>query len=179
MPAMTTMVERIGEQFEFHREGFNKETVSEASAALDFLYATFGARPVPRRQVHDGGATITVKATTWQKQHAELWHLLVPSKGPAKTVQGEVIRISGRISDEWERNGGANWDRDYGEMAGALVTHMSTGVALAPAEVEEVVSIVGSLRSGGAANDRLAALAVQWVLQNPEPAPLPKPSYCR
>jgi hypothetical protein len=179
-PAMKEMVEQIGKTFEFHREAYNPESVAEANAALDFLYATFDVPPVPRRQEQDRGTPIAVKATTWQKQHAELWELLVPSKGPAKTVQGEVIRIAGRISDEWERNGGVNWDRDYSEMALALLSHVGTGVALAAAEVEEIASIVKSLsRSGGAGNDRLAALAVGWVLQNPKPVPLPKPSYRR
>jgi hypothetical protein len=179
-PEMKQTVERLGKTFEFHRESFNPEKVDETTAALDFLYATFEVPPVPRRQVHDGAAPIAVKATTWQRQHAELWEQLVPSRGPAKTVQGEVIRITGRISDEWERNGGLNWDRDYDAMARALREHVGTGVALAPAEVEEIASIVGSLRkTGGAGNDRLQALAVGWVLKNPRPVALPKPSYRR
>jgi hypothetical protein len=179
-PAMKTMVEQIGQTFEFHREAYNPDHVGEASAALDFLYATFDVPPVPRRKVHDGVALITVKATTWQKQHSELWNLLVPSKGPAKTVQGEVIRIAGRISDEWERNGGANWDGDYSEMARALLNHVGSGVALEPHEVDEIAGIVRSLsESGGAGNARLAALAVAWVLRNPRPVPLPTPSYRR
>jgi hypothetical protein len=128
----------------------------------------------------DTSAPITVRATTWQKQHAELWELLVASKGAARTVQGEVIRITGRISDEWERNSGGNWDRDYSEMARALLTHVGTGVALAPAEIEEIASIVSSLvKSAGAGNDRLAELSVAWVLKNPNPISLPAPSYRR
>jgi hypothetical protein len=179
-PAIKAMVERIGKTFEFHRENFNPEHVDEASAALDFLCATFDVPPAPRRRVHDGDGVITVKTKTWQEQHAELWELLVPGRGPAKTVQGEVVRIAGRISDEWERNGGANWDRDYEEMARALQRHVGTGVALEPAEIEEIASIVGSLReSGGAGNARLAALAVAWVLKNPRPIALFKPSYRR
>jgi hypothetical protein len=179
-PQMKETVARLGKTFEFHRENFDPESVDEASAALDVLYATFDVPPVPRRHVHDGVARIAVKATTWQRQHAELWEQLVPSKGPAKTVQGEVIRITGRISDEWERNGGANWDREYDAMARALRNHVDTGVALAPAEAEEIASIVGSLRkTGGARNDRLCALAVGWVLQNPKPVALSKPAYRR
>src|SRR5262249_46492243 len=126
-PRMKEYVQHIGETFEFHRSGYNPESVDEASAGLDFLYATFEVAPIPRRQIHDGNARIEVKATTWQKQHAELWKLLVPSSGAAKTVQGEVIRITGRISDEWYRNGGANWDQDYDAMARALIAHVESG----------------------------------------------------
>jgi hypothetical protein len=179
-PAMKGFVKQLGERFEFHREAFDPESVVAASAGLDFLYATFDVAPVPRRLTHDGSAPIGVKATTWQKQHGELWNLLVPSSGPAKTVQGEVIRISGRVSDEWMRNGGANWDRDYGQMAEAMAAYVQRGAPLGPGEVAEVESIVRSLKGQrGAGNDRLAELAVAWVLKNPQPLALEKPGYQR
>jgi hypothetical protein len=179
-PAMNIFVEKVGKSFEFHREAFNPEGVAAASAALDFLYATFGTTPVPRRQANDGVAPILVRATTWRKQHAELWDLLVPSKGPAKTVQGELIRITGRISDEWRRNGGANWDRAYAEMAGAMATYVKCGTPLGRSEVAEIESIVSSLsKRDGAGDDRLTELAVAWVLRNPKPLALEKPSYRR
>ena len=179
-PVMNTFVENLGKSFEAHREAFNPEGVAAASAALEFLYATFGTPPVPRRKAHDGVAPIVVKATTWQKQHAELWDLLVPSAGPAKTVQGEVIRIAGRISDEWRRNGGANWDRAYAEMAGAMAKYVQCGTPLGRSEVTEIESIVSSLsKQDGAGDDRLTALAVAWVLRNPQPLALEKPSYGR
>ena len=179
-PAMASFIEQVAKSFEFHREGFNPEGVAAASAGLDFLYATFDVTPVPRRQVHDGTSLIRVKATTWEKQNTELWDLLVPSSGPAKTVQGEVIRIAGRISDEWERNGGANWDSAYAEMAGATASYVQRGTPLGQSEVAEIESIVRSLhKQAGAGNERLAALAVAWVLRNPQPMALEKPSYGR
>ncbi len=179
-PAMKGFVAQAGKSFEFHREGFNREGVAAASDALDFLYTTFEVTPVARRHVHEGAAPIVVKTTTWQEQHAELWDLLVPSRGPAATVQGEVIRITGRISDEWERNGGANWDDPYTEMAAALASYVQRGTPLGPSEIAEIASIVRSLHArGGAGNDRLAALAVAWVLRNPQPLPLEKPAYNR
>jgi len=179
-PGMKRSIEHAGQSFEFHREGFDPERVAAASAALDYLYATFDVTPVPRRTMHDGSAPIAVKSTTWQKQHAELWSLLVPSSGPAKTVQGEVIRISGRISDEWERNGGANWDREYAQMASAFMGYVKRGTPLETCEVAETESIVRSfVKEGGEGNDRLAELAVAWVLKNPQPLVLEKPSYRR
>ncbi len=177
-PAMNGFVKHVGEFFEFHRDAFNAEGVVAASAALDYLCVTFDVTPVPRRRIHDGTAPIIVKSTTWQKQHAELWNLLVPSGGPAKTVQGEVIRISGRISDEWERNGGANWNRAYAQMANAFSVYVQRGTPLGLSEVAEIESIVRSLIDrGGAGNDRLAELAVAWVLKNPQPLALEIPDY--
>lgn len=178
--AMKSFVERLGQAFELHREAFNPERLAEADAALDLLYQTFEVGPVPRRHVHDGKGVITVKSTKWQEQHAELWKRLVPSRGPAKTVQGEVIRVSGRISDEWERNGGANWDRDYADMARALTTYVEQGTPLDPSDVAELKSVALSLSANsGRRNERLAELAVAWVLRNPQPLVLEKPSYGR
>lgn len=178
--AINGFVKRVGESFEFHRGAFNPEGVVAASAALEYLYATFDVTPVPRRRIHDGAAPITVKATTWQEQHGELWNLLVPSSGPAKTVQGEVIRISGRIADEWERNGGANWDRAYAQMAKAFSVYVQRGAPLGLSEVAEIESIARSLVDrGGAGNDRFAELAVAWVRKNPQPQALEEPHYGR
>lgn len=93
--------------------------------ASDALYTLFDVPPVPRRTLHDGKSPIAAKPGRWEDQHQELWELLVPSSGPAATVQGEVIRISGRINDEIERNGGVNWDGDYRKMADAFLDHLS------------------------------------------------------
>lgn len=103
-------VHKIGEQFEFFRSDFNAELVEEFGAALSELYELFDVEPVPRRVVYDGKSKITVKSHTWQEQHSELWNMLVPGKGAANTVQGELIRIIGRVLHEILDNGGMNWD---------------------------------------------------------------------
>ncbi|MBO9659717.1 MAG: ankyrin repeat domain-containing protein, partial [Chitinophagaceae bacterium] len=109
-PKMKEYVTAIGRNFEFHRAGFNKESVDEVSEALEELYKLFQVEPVAKRALHDGKSPITVSTKKWQDQHDELWELLVPSGGAAETIQGEVIRIPGRISRELHGNGGGNWD---------------------------------------------------------------------
>jgi ankyrin repeat protein len=179
-PPMKDFVHHLGETFEFHRQAFNPDRVAAADSALNFLYAAFDVTPVAKRHIHDGAAPIVPKTTTWQQQHAELWQLLVPSGGSAKTVQGEVIRISGRISDEWERNGGTNWDADYKKMAAALVRFVQRGTPLEQADIAAMKSIVSSIsRQSEEETDRLAEFAVDWVLRNPQPIILEKPDYQR
>jgi hypothetical protein len=178
-PAMPARVEQIGKNFEFHREGFAKDSVEATSAALDQLYAIFGVTPVARRTMHDGASPIAVKASSWQEQHGELWDLLVPSSGPAATVQGEVIRISGRVAHELEGNGGANWDAEYKKMAQAFVTYVQTGVPIAETEIAGLRAIISEARAGAGDTDRMCELAVAWVLRNPQPAPLTTPAYRR
>jgi len=178
-PRMTGWIETIGKRFEFQRGNFNPDSVDAAGAALDRLYALFDVSPIPRRILHDGRSPIAVRATGWQEQHQELWELLVPGTGPAATVQGEVIRVAGRISDELDRNGGVNWDADYRSMAEALLGHVRTGHPLPPADVSEIAGITAHLPRSSSNTARLAELAVAWVLANPTPAKLEPPPYRR
>lgn len=177
-PKAREFVEKIGQTFEFHRAGFNRETVNEASAALDRLYVLFDVPSVARCLVHDGTSLIVPRAETWQEQHEELWQLLVPSKGHAATVQGEVVRISGKIGDEMSRNGGANWDADYRKMAEAFPVLLRMGNALSAPELVEAATIVASVKRTGEC-DRMAELAVEWVRKNPTPLQLESPAYRR
>ncbi|USQ94625.1 ankyrin repeat domain-containing protein [Caulobacter sp. RL271] len=178
-PQMRAFVQRIGENFEFHRAGFNPDSVEATSAGLDRLYVLFDAPPVPRRVMHDGRAPIVAKAARWQDQQQELWAMLVPSRGPAATVQGEVIRIAGRVADEVDRNGAANWDADYGKMTRAFLAHLGSGAPLPDSERERAARVVAEVRERDGAGGELCELAVSWVKLNPTPMPLGPPGYER
>jgi hypothetical protein len=169
---------QLGQRFEFHRSVMKAEFVEECRAALAELNSMFDTRPAPPRSMHDGNSDIVAKSATWQEQHRELWNMLVPSSGSATTVQGEVIRIAGRIADELERNGAVNWDDDYRRMARACLAHMQTGTPLASAQLAELSELVAALvQSAKGDTDRLAELAVAWVGNNPQPVPLASPDY--
>jgi hypothetical protein len=170
---------KAGMEFEFIRADYNPESVDAASAALHELYSLLGVVAAPARRVYDGASPITVTTTKWEDQHEELWQALVPGAGAASTVQGEVIRISGRIGDELHRNGGANWDRDYNLMADAFVQLIEMGVPLGPDDLERAKSLVAQVKKRDGEPDELARLAVQWVLLNPTPIKLQKPAYRR
>jgi hypothetical protein len=178
-PRMREFVTRIGRNFEFYRASYNRESVDAVSAALERLYALFDVPPVPRRAMHDGKAPIVAKSATWQKRHQELWELLVPSSGAAVTVQGEVIRISGRIANELDGNGGVNWDSDYKQMADALLVHLGSGEPLPDPELKEAATIVSEIKRKHGDTRRLSALAVEWVALNQKPILLPAPTYRR
>jgi hypothetical protein len=178
-PRMKGFVEEIGKRFEFHRSGFDPGRMDAVSSALNELYEIFEVSPVPRRQMHDGNSPVLVKAKTWQTQHEELWNVLVPPKGPAATVQGEVIRISGRISHELDGNGGGNWDADYKRMADAFLEHVQGGKPLSPPDLAEAAAIVAEVKRKCGDTGRMAELAVKWVMQNPDPVKLKPPSYQR
>ena len=178
-PEMMALVARIGTEFEFHRSNFNRDTVEAASAGLDRLYLLFDAPPVPRRVLHDGQSPIVARSTLWDEQHQELWDLLVPSSGAAATVQGEVVRIAGRICDELGRNGGINWDLAFRKMADAFLVHVTSGVPLSAPLLFETKNLVADLKRKNGDPQRLRELAVNWVARNPTPVKLPPPDYNR
>lgn len=170
----------IAKDIEFRRKDLNPESLPELDAALDSLYALLNVEPVPRRVEFDGKSPITVKATTWQKQHQELWDLLVPGSGHASTVQGEVIRITGRVSYEILDNGGINWDADYNEMCKTFLAFVQTGTPLPEEDVNELTAIVRTIKSADEKEcARMTELAVKWVLLNLTPIAIGEVNYRR
>ncbi len=180
---MQNSITRIGENFEFHRENFNKDYLQETDEALDKLYEIYKVSPVKKRIMHDGVSPIIVSGASWQKQFEALWELLIPSSGSAKTVQGEVVRIAGKVRDEIYRNGGGNWNADFKKMLDAFLIHLKSGETLSNIEMEKANSLVQEIKkTGDAETDELnflCELATKWVLLNPTPISLDKPNYKR
>lgn len=178
---MKKSVKRIGETFEFYRRDFNKEYLEETENGLARLYALFDVPPAPRRRIHDGCSPITVTAKTWQSQHSELWNFLVPGCGKAQTVQGEVIRISGRLSHEILDNGSMNWDSDFRKMVKALLEHFREGTPLGAKDLEKASALAKTVSKGEGEKEveQLSELAVRWVMQNPIPIQLKQADYER
>lgn len=174
-------VHKIGERFEFMRPDFNKESVDEVSAALDELYVIFDVEPVPRRVVYDGKSKIVVKSDTWQKQHAELWDMLVPGRGVAGTIQGELIRIVGKALYEILDNGGINWDDEYRKMMKAMINYFHMADGLESNLVEEACNLAKNVssRSDEKMLYRLNELTVKWIVANPDPIALEQVEYKR
>ncbi|WP_345949803.1 ankyrin repeat domain-containing protein [Mucilaginibacter sp. PAMB04274] len=157
---MKDLVAKIGSTFEFHRANFDQDTVAEVSEALEELYRLFNVVPVSKRILHDGKSPIITTAVTWQKQHQDLWEQLVPSSGHAATIQGEVIRITGRVARELEGNGGVNWDGEYKKMTDALLAYLKQGKQLSSIELAEVEDLVKEVKQKSGNTARLCELSV-------------------
>ncbi|WP_421869143.1 ankyrin repeat domain-containing protein [Motiliproteus sp.] len=178
-PKMREFVIEIGERFEFHRDNFNKDHIDEYGNALTKLYSLYHVSPVQRRVVHDGKSSIELVGDTWEQNYSNLWDYLIPSEGPALTVQGEVIRIAGRIADELLRNGGGNWDRAYRQMCNAYIKHIASHNSL---ENDEILTLKGLVSDIDVLMDetrQLQKFAVKWVSKNTRPIELSEPSYDR
>ena len=181
--SMQKSVKAIGDNFERYREAFNKDLLATTDAALTELYKLFDVEPAAKRITHDGTQDITITGNTPQEQFNNLWDALVPPQGPAKTVQGEAIRIAGRVRSEFYRNGGANWDREYRSMLNALIKHLGTHNALSEDDLARAKEIAHTINGKGDFDesilDELALLAVTWIKHNLEPVTLKTPTYKR
>jgi len=120
-------------------------------------------------------------AERWPRSRAStrLWQLLVPAQGAAATLQGEIIRLSGRISHEIEGNGGINWDADFDRMVDAALVILASGQALPAADLHEAAALARELRGRNGDTARLARMAVEWVRLNPVPFALGVVGYRR
>ncbi len=170
----------ICKDYEKRKDGMSKDTIEAYDAMMTRLCELFDVeRPVPN--IHDGTALITVTSEGWENQHEELWDMLVPGVGKCTTVQGEVIRIGGRISDEIFRNGGGNWDREYRKMLNAIKKYYAMGKVHDEAEHQEALALIKSIGRDSDGEDvlRLCEINVHWVLANPRPIMLGEVNYTR
>lgn len=172
-------VTEIGETFEFHRANFNPKYLNETQEGLEKLYRLFDVVPVNKRIMHDGISPIMVQGETVDEQFDYLWQMLIPSQGKADTVQGELIRIAGRIQHEIYYNAGANWGKNYQQMLSSFVQYLSLG-NIESSYIDNAKQAKKSLYGGNhndQAMDGLIEISVLWAKQNPNPIPLDKIAY--
>lgn len=178
-PKMKTFVTAIGEHYEFYRPEKMDDKMEKYDDALSTLYALFDVMPAPRKIVHDDQSPIVIKESTWQKQHEELWTLLVPPRGVAKSLQGELIRISGKIANEIAGNGSINWDTEYVKMVDFFYDNVLSENALSASEQEGLEDLIKDIKKGYGDVNRIAELAVLWVAKNLQPIQMKAPPYDR
>lgn len=189
-------VRALSEDFARIRDDYAPESVEETAAAVQELCRLFGVAPAGVLERHDGSSPIEIRSHSPAEQFSEPWDLLVPGIGPATTVQGEVVRIVGRVTAKIHGTGGANWDADFVRMLSALPALLAAHTAptagaaeLVAAEVvaAELVAAEVAERAramhGGEADDvelaQLRDLVVAWVAQHPTPIALPLQPYRR
>ena len=152
------------------------ETVSqtafdEASAALSELCALFGVEQREAKPAPVVGEQLELDpSVSARRQHGELWDLPVPDSGQCQTLQGEVIRIAGRVGYEVYDNGGINWDRSFGALLDQYLSVVRSGLPMPPDSVARAEAAVASLKGRSMSHqavDDITELAVEWVRLNP------------
>lgn len=105
----------------------------------------------------------------WKQKYLELWEQLVPASGKANTIQGEVLRIVGKVSHELLDNGGINWNVDYEELLDNLQQYLKTGNELSSMEQHELLTIISEIKLGKINEKKInymIEMSVKWVVNN-------------
>ena len=149
----------------------SQSRVDEASAALSELCALFGVEQREAQRAPVVGERLELDPSVPAlRQHGQLWDLLVPDSGQCQTLQGEVIRIAGRVGHEVYDNGGINWDRSFGKLLDQYLRVVASGVSLSPDSLSRAEAAVASLKARSMNTgdvDEITKLAVEWVRLNP------------
>lgn len=139
---------------------------------MDRLYERIGAEHSQVVTPHDGHSDIIVPADkSTNRQFRYLWNYLVPGGGPAATVQGEVIRIVGRLGYEALEMGYVNWDKEFVKMTDFWLE--TVGAA------EDAMAVVKQRKAGEVDIDALTEATIEWVAEHPQPIALGEVPYRR
>jgi len=113
----------------------------------------------------------------WWEEQPRLWKELVPRSGQAETIQGELIRCTGKLTDEAYRNGNINWDAGHERMARFVGATLDDPQSFTPEQrgrVKDAVTQViedferPDVSGHGSPHYLLTEMAVRWCLAHPE-----------
>ncbi|WFF37973.1 ankyrin repeat domain-containing protein [Moraxella nasibovis] len=161
---------------------YSKYIIERNESIMNELYRLFGVEPIKPRQLYDGHSQIIVPDNDdLQATFKQLWDFLVLPTGQCSTVQGEVIRITGRIAGEIYRNGGMNWKADYQKMLNALINYFKMGYPLNNEQLNQAEYLKAKVYQGNPNSYdeavELSNLAVLWVKANPNPIMINQTDY--
>lgn len=143
----------------------------------------------PRKKQPAKKKSAKKKPPQWFLDYRRLWDELVPDSGRAKSMQGELIRICGKLTREAYDNGNCNWNGEISRMWRFVGKHLDDGETFSEAERAGIRRAVATIirdndcpdTSGqGSPYYLLIERTVAWCHAHPKPVPVPKePAFRR
>jgi len=120
-----------------------------------------------------------VTSKPWRTEFKRLWAKLVPPTGQAKTIQGELVRAVGRLSDEAYRNGNINFGKNHQMLCEFIRMNLEDPTVFDAEEIEEIVRCIEEIldserpdiRGSASCHYRLAEKVVKWCELKPDLIP--------
>ena len=170
---------RIGSTGKALSKSFSNRARAEAFAAARIREKLSKGYQESRATPTDlAAAPAKPKELDWFREHGRLWRELVPPSGQAKTLQGEIIRCTGKLTDEAYRNGNCNWDQDCVFMWRFVGRVLDDPKTFAPEErakirktVEQIIrnQRTPDLSGRGSTYYYMMEMATRWCVANPTP----------
>ena len=120
------------------------------------------------------------KRYDWKVEQSRLWNELVPITGQAETLQSELIRIAGKLTDQAFRNGNVNWDADHERMWRFVGRHLDDPKTfsdrdrkLIKEKIDEIIhdNETPDLSGDGCCYYLICEKVVDWCIAHPQPIP--------
>ena len=116
----------------------------------------------------------------WKSEHTRLWESLVPADGQADSLQGELIRIAGKLTDQAFRNGNMNWDAEQEQMWRFVGRHLDDPKTFSVEDrrvirdkIDEIIrdNETPDLSGDGCCYYIISERVVDWCMAHPAPIP--------
>ena len=116
----------------------------------------------------------------WWEEQPRLWNELVSRSEQATTVQGELIRCTGKLTDEAYRSGNTNWGPGFEHMTrfvGRTLDDPQTFTDDQRSAIRNAVALIikdsanPDVSGHGSPHYLLTEMAVRWCLAHPDPIP--------
>ncbi len=110
-----------------------------------------------------------------------IWKTMVPKRGPAATIQGELLSAVEKIRYECADNGGANWDERFPQRGEFIRTTLLADPLFADDEKEEIDAAIDTIleAAGGYFEDdlydMLGTYIYKFYVHHQEPIPFVPP----
>jgi len=120
------------------------------------------------------------KPCNWKQEQTRLWNVFVPADGQADTLQGELIRIAGKLTGQAFRNGNMNWNADYEKMWRFVGRHLDEPATFTDDErglirekIEEIIRDhkTPDLSGEGCSYYIISEKVADWCIARPMPIP--------
>ncbi|MBK1856602.1 hypothetical protein JO972_16680 [Verrucomicrobiaceae bacterium 5K15] len=120
------------------------------------------------------------KPYDWKREQQRLWEDLVPDSGQAESLQGELLRIACKLTDQAYRNGNMNWDDEHeimwrfiSEKIGSDVIFTQKEQCLIKEKVEEIIrdQECPDLSGDGSPYYLITEKVVDWCMAYPKLIP--------
>jgi len=116
----------------------------------------------------------------WKDEHKRLWDALVPEKEPPDTLQGELIKIIGKLVAQAYQKRNENWCKDYEKMFRYVSIKISDDPIFSKEDqflikdkIEEIIHNKDQpdLSGDGSPYYIVHQKVIDWCMANPEPIP--------